>query len=128
MGLNDNQLVAIELLANPDNKMSMRAIADEAGVTPRTLRKWRKDPEFQAELNEAADDRIDSTLYARAADGDIRAIKEYNRRYNRVDETETDPLEQLLEVEEEVVREIEHDVRRKVIKEMEAADLGHSQG
>lgn len=121
MALKEEQLKAIDLLAKGDEKpKTMVEIAKKVGVTARTLRNWRNDPEFKRALAERADEIVDSTLYARAASGDIRAIKEYNRRFNRVDDEKDDPMDALMDATPDELRKIERDIYEKVKVELES--------
>ena len=48
---NEEQVIAIELLAR-GNK-TYKEVADQCGVTTETLRRWRKDDEFQDQVRHA---------------------------------------------------------------------------
>lgn len=55
MGLKAEQLLAIKYLATPKRGgLTYEQIAEECGVTDQTLRNWRKDETFQAELKREA--------------------------------------------------------------------------
>ncbi|MZP28704.1 TetR family transcriptional regulator [Heliobacterium undosum] len=54
--LNGSQRLAAEILATNDvHKMTLAQIAQEAGVSDRTLYRWKQDPDFIAYQNEVAE-------------------------------------------------------------------------
>lgn len=62
-GLSAPQMRAAEILATDDqNKYNMRELADEVGVSERTLYRWRQDPEFIAYKNEIAERAMEDFL------------------------------------------------------------------
>ncbi len=58
MNLNNQQLVAIRLLASG---MRSKNTAEQVGVSPETISRWRKIPEFIAAMNEIQGDAHDDT-------------------------------------------------------------------
>ncbi|MBC9786317.1 helix-turn-helix domain-containing protein [Heliobacterium chlorum] len=54
--MNGSQRLAAEILASNDvHKMTLAQIADEAGISERTLYRWKQDPDFIAYQNEVAE-------------------------------------------------------------------------
>ncbi|MBC9785952.1 helix-turn-helix domain-containing protein, partial [Heliobacterium chlorum] len=54
--LNGSQRLAAEILASNDvHKMTLAQIAEEAGISERTLYRWKQDPDFIAYQNEVAE-------------------------------------------------------------------------
>lgn len=109
MPLAENQLKAIEMLTS-GHDMELKDIAEACGVTDRTLRNWRNDPEFNAELAQKAGDLVDGILYKEAMTGDIRAIQTYYQRFGKLKANEEDPIEAMFNVEESHIKEIEMDI------------------
>lgn len=69
MALNKKQKIALELLTS-GRGMSLKEIAEEVGVNPKTLWAWRNAPEnvmFQEELKRINDERWDATVDAARA-------------------------------------------------------------
>lgn len=108
--MNDKQQKAIELLVNKDEDTTFDEIAEQAGVTPRTLRNWRNDPEFQKALSERAHEQVDSVTYRKAIDGDIRAVKEWNDLWGRKKDRKETDMFAFLEVTPADIKRIEKDV------------------
>ena len=82
---------AIDLLAKGD--MNYESIATTVGVTAMTLRRWRRDPEFAAEVRKRALERLKEHLPAiysvvakKGLDGDLRAIEIMLGRVDRADQ------------------------------------------
>lgn len=48
------QLKAIEMLARPDNELTLQQIADELGINQSTLWRWRRNEDFQKAVTELA--------------------------------------------------------------------------
>lgn len=48
------QLKAIEMLARPDNELSLQEMADELGINQSTLWRWRRKEDFQKAVTELA--------------------------------------------------------------------------
>ncbi|MBQ8824184.1 MAG: hypothetical protein IJZ64_03030, partial [Ruminococcus sp.] len=70
--------------ANPDFLGTKAEIAEKAGVTPRTLYRWLRNPDFVAIVNSIVSQYADAelsmvwkALCKRIQDGDIQAIKLY---------------------------------------------------
>jgi AcrR family transcriptional regulator len=58
-----NQRRCAEILATNDiHKMTVQQIADEIGVDPRTIYRWKKDPEFVAYQNAIAEQAMEDFL------------------------------------------------------------------
>jgi transposase-like protein len=77
MALNKKQRIALELLTSGDG-MSYKEIAEEVGVTPKTLWNWRCGndfTEFQEELKRINDERWDATVDA-ARKAALKLVKE----------------------------------------------------
>lgn len=77
MALNKKQKIALELLTSGEG-MSYKAIAEAAGVSPKTLWNWRNGndfTEFQEELRKINDARWEATVDAARAAA-IRLCKE----------------------------------------------------
>lgn len=48
------QLKAIEMLARPDNELTLQEMADELGINQSTLWRWRRKEDFQKAVTELA--------------------------------------------------------------------------
>lgn len=75
--LTKKQRIALELLTSGEG-MSLKQVAEQAGVNPKTLWSWRNEPEFvtfQDELKRINDARWDATVDA-AREAAIRLCKE----------------------------------------------------
>lgn len=48
------QLRAIEMLARPDNELTLQEIADQLGINQSTLWRWRRNEDFQKAVTELA--------------------------------------------------------------------------
>ena len=48
------QLKAIEMLARPDNELSLQEMADELGINQSSLWRWRRKEDFQKAVTELA--------------------------------------------------------------------------
>ncbi|UKL30063.1 TetR family transcriptional regulator [Bacillus phage PK2] len=58
-----NQRRCAEILATNDlHNMTVKEIADEIGVDPRTIYRWKKDPEFVAYQNSIAEQAMEDFL------------------------------------------------------------------
>jgi len=76
------QLKAIELLARPDNELTLQEIADELGINQSTLWRWRRDENFQKAVTELAysclKDELPNlfkSLASKAIDGNVKAME-----------------------------------------------------
>lgn len=76
------QLKAIELLARPDNELTLQQIADELGINQSTLWRWRRDENFQKAVTELAysylkDElpKLFKSLASKAIDGNVKAME-----------------------------------------------------
>lgn len=77
MALNKKQRIALELLTSGKG-MTLKEIAAEAGVNPKTLWDWRHLPEytlFQQELKKINDERWEATIDA-AREAALNLVKE----------------------------------------------------
>lgn len=81
-GFTYKQLKAIEMLARPDNELSLQQIADEVGVNQSTLWRWRRDENFQKAVTELAysylKDELPSlfkSLASKAIGGNVKAME-----------------------------------------------------
>lgn len=77
-------VVAAELLANPDFSGTKSDIAEKAGVTPRTLYRWMRNPDFVSLVNSLVTQYADAelamvwkALCRKIQDGDMQAIRLY---------------------------------------------------
>ena len=82
--LNNAQLNAAEMLANPDYKGSKTKMIKEVGVSRSTFYKWLKIPAFTDYVNNLIDKYTDAELGAvwkalisKCKTGDVQAIKLY---------------------------------------------------
>lgn len=82
--LSIKQLKTIELLMDIENPRTKKQVANEVGVSERTLYNWFKDPRFLEALNRYADEfirrskfLINRQLLKLASEGDIQAIRLY---------------------------------------------------
>ena len=76
------QLKAIELLARPDNELSLQQIADQLGINQSTLWRWRRNEDFQKAVTELAysclKDELPNlfkSLASKAIDGNVKAME-----------------------------------------------------
>lgn len=76
------QLKAIELLARPDNELSLQEMAVELGINQSTLWRWRRNEDFQKAVTELAysclkDElpRLFKSLADKAIDGNVKAME-----------------------------------------------------
>lgn len=82
VGFSPKQLKAIELLARPDNEMSMQEMADSLGINQSTLWRWRREPVFQKAVTDLSysclkDElpRVFKSLANKAINGNVKAIE-----------------------------------------------------
>lgn len=68
------QLAAARLLTDPDNRMTYGQIAEEVGVSERTLYRWREKEEF-AQLLEELSDRIMKTFVSEVDKAVMKSVK-----------------------------------------------------
>jgi AcrR family transcriptional regulator len=68
------QLAAARLLTDPDNRMTYLQIAEEVGVSERTLYRWREKEDF-AQLIEELSDRIMKTFISEVDKAVMKSVK-----------------------------------------------------
>jgi AcrR family transcriptional regulator len=68
------QLAAARLLTDPDNRMTYQQIAEEVGVSERTLYRWREKEDF-AQLIEELSDRIMKTFVSEVDKAVMKSVK-----------------------------------------------------
>jgi transcriptional regulator with XRE-family HTH domain len=81
MALNTKQKKAIELLTSGEG-LNLKEVAEQAGVTPKTLWNWRNSnefTEFQEELNKVNNERWEAAVDA-ARQAAIKLCKEGNQK------------------------------------------------
>lgn len=76
------QLKAIEMLARPDNELTLQEIAVELGINQSTLWRWRRKEDFQKAVTELAysclkDElpRLFKSLADKAISGNVKAME-----------------------------------------------------
>lgn len=76
------QLKAIEMLARPDNELTLQEIAVELGINQSTLWRWRRNEDFQKAVTELAysclkDElpRLFKSLADKAIGGNVKAME-----------------------------------------------------
>ncbi len=76
------QLKAIEMLARPDNELTLQEIADELGINQSTLWRWRRNEDFQKAVTELAysclKDELPNlfkSLAGKAIGGNVKAME-----------------------------------------------------
>lgn len=76
------QLKAIEMLARPDNELTLQEIAVELGINQSTLWRWRRNEDFQKAVTELAysclkDElpRLFKSLADKAISGNVKAME-----------------------------------------------------
>lgn len=81
-GLSYEQLQAITLLSNPDDRRTESAKAASAGISMPKLRAWKRNPQFSAALAQQAEHNLADAiplalnrLVSKADEGDLRAIE-----------------------------------------------------
>jgi hypothetical protein len=87
--LTPQQILCINTVLDPNDKRSDSRKFKELGITTKLWDQWKSDPAFAAyyraridKLIEGAEE-VDRTLYERARDGDVSAIKFYNELTGR---------------------------------------------
>lgn len=115
MALNSKQIKAIELLVYSPY-MTQNMVASECGVHRETIRRWKHEPEFKAELDKAIKERWDDAeamavngMIALASEGNFQALKYMldNKGYKPVDKIEAN-------VKSDVVLRIGYDEEEQV--------------
>lgn len=76
------QLKAIEMLARPDNELTLQQMADELGINQSTLWRWRRNEDFQKAVTELAysclKDELPNlfkSLASKAINGNVKAME-----------------------------------------------------
>lgn len=76
------QLKAIEMLARPDNELTLQQMADELGINQSTLWRWRRNEDFQKAVTELAysclKDELPNlfkSLASKAISGNVKAME-----------------------------------------------------
>jgi len=76
------QLKAIEMLARPDNELTLQEMAVELGINQSTLWRWRRNEDFQKAVTELAysylkDElpKLFKSLASKAIDGNVKAME-----------------------------------------------------
>ncbi len=113
MALDDKQLDAAELLAA--GGFTQKEIAEEVGVTARTIRNWQELDAFKAEVARLSVRTADAALLRgiKAQKPNIQALKLYYQRFGHLGDDSEQILAKVLNMSEEEKLRIEKDVLEK---------------
>lgn len=137
-GLSSQQMLAIEILANPVDRRNTETRMKSIGVSMSTYRAWMRNKLFSSLIAEKAEQNLGDSisvamnrLVANAEAGDQRAIEkvlEISGRYNPAQIEQANAREVILAVVEIVLRHVtDGDVKKAIIEDLQHVVVLHEE-
>lgn len=113
--LNETQKWAAEQIAKKDEtKKTFENIADEAGISSRTLLNWRAEEEFQSYVAECSGSSIDELLVdAIKTSKNPQLFATYYRRFGLLKDSADSSVAEMLQMSDEDRERIEREIYEK---------------